>query len=256
MKEEDRDLTRFLWVHDTLNLKMNTEARRMRFCRVAFGIVSSMAILDHVNQHHLQLFEETFPETVNVIRNSLYIDDCNGGATTVADGFRLYKEMKNIYSEAGMNVRKWITNDPLLRAMFDEEDTISKIKGVDAETSYASTTLNPQDPAPIKILGTPWDIDKDEMIHTLKALENFPAGRITKKLLLSATMKPFDPIGILAVVIVTLKILFQQVCKDGGDWDDYLEPKFQSVWDKFLLEAKEFPGIRVPRKYGNMMSGM
>ncbi len=122
VKEEDRDLTRFVWVHDTLNLKMNTKARKMRFCRVAFGIVSSMAILDHVNQHHLQLFEETYPETVNVIRNSLYIDDCNGGVTNVAEGFRFYKEMKKIYSEAGMNVRKWITNDPVFQAMFKEED--------------------------------------------------------------------------------------------------------------------------------------
>ena len=255
VKEEDRDLTRFQWVQDPRSMTMDFKLRRMRFCRVTFGIVSSMAILDHVNQHHLKVCEERYPDTVKMITNSLYIDDCNGGAETVSDGLKAYEETKTIYNEAGMNMRKWVTNDPELQEMIDVRENASKGDSIDGEISYASSTLNPQESAPTKILGTPWDIVTDELIFSLKALNDFPAGRITKRMLLSATMRPFDPMGILTVIIVSLKILFQQVCKDGGDWNDYLEPKHQAVWDKFLLEAKEFPGIRLPRRYGDMFSG-
>ena len=254
VKEEDRDLTRFLWVPDNQR-SSNFQPRRMRFTRVTFGIVSSMAILDHVNQHHLNLVEERFPDTVKMLRNSLYIDDCNGGAETTSDGLKVYEETKEIYKEAGMNMRKWKSNDTSLMKMIEERENKGNVRSDVSTPSYASATLNPSELAPTKVLGIPWDTCTDELIYSLNALKDYPTGRICKRTLLSATTKPFDPQGLLALLITTLKVLFQNVCKDKEDWDDMLQPKHQAVWDRFLAEAKEFEGIRVPRRYGDVMSG-
>ena len=125
----------------------------------------------------------------------------------------------------------------------------------DGSISHAAAQLNPSEIAPTKTLGVPWDTETDEFCLTLNALTHYPSGRITKRILLSAAVKVFDPSGMLAPITVTLKILYQTVCQKSETWDELLPPKIQEIWDKFLEEAKEFRSIRIPRCYGDVMNG-
>ncbi len=254
VKEEFRDLTRFLWVKDPTDMK-NIEPRSMRFARVIFGGVSSMAILDKVVRHHLDTCEDRFPVTIPLIRSSLYCDDFDGGAKDDETGYKVYSEVKEIFKEASMDMRKWVTNSPTLNERIREDGSSMDNLPVDDTPSAAAMQLNPTEIAPVKVLGTPWDIVTDELCITLDSLKDYPTGRVTKKILLSGATKPFDPLGINAPVILTLKILFQSVCTKSEGWDDQLPPKQQEIWDRFLEEAKEFKGIRVPRFYGNPTDG-
>ena len=62
IKEEDRDALRFLWVTDPGS--ESPVLRHMRFTRVCFGIISSMAQLDYVIRQHLQRYEVNYTDTV------------------------------------------------------------------------------------------------------------------------------------------------------------------------------------------------
>ena len=105
VKEEDRDALRFLWPSDP-NDKKST-IRHMRFTRVCFGIISSMAQLDETVRKHLEGYIEDHPRNVEKILQSLYVDDISSGAKNVREAIDLYHLVKQIFRDSGMNVRKW-----------------------------------------------------------------------------------------------------------------------------------------------------
>ena len=254
LKEEDRDLFRFLISKNPDDPK-DDEVRRMRFARVTFGCVSSMAMLDNVIRYHLSTVADKYPLTVPVITNSLYVDDLSGGENSEDDGFRLYSETKEIFAGAGMNMRKWITSSKSLSRRIKECESETAGATEDSET-YVSEQLNREEKSATKVLGVPWDTDSDELFFTLDVLKKYGPGRITKVILLSASASIFDPPGILAPLVFTLKTLFQAVCKESCDWKETLSPECQEVWDKFLKEAKQFSGLRLTRCYGEVFKGV
>ena len=112
VKEEDRDALRFLWVNDLGSAE--PQIRHMRFARVCFGVISSMARLDITIRHHLSLFEGRYADTVKRIRNSLYVDDLTSGHNSSDEAWKFYEETKFIFAEATMNIRKWEMSDEML----------------------------------------------------------------------------------------------------------------------------------------------
>ena len=246
IKDEDRDALRFLWVTNPDDME-NPQIRRMRFTRVSYGVICSMAQLDGVIFHHLQKCEERYEDTVNRIRESLYIDDVPAGADNDDDGRVFYKEAKEVFLEAGMNLRKWKTNSDLLQREIDRcEDVDVRPKQILVEERLP---MNPDESATTKVLGIPWDTTADELSFTVEAIKKYPPGRITKRILLAATASIFDPLGILAPIVVTFKMLFRKVCQNNKDWDEVLHPDQQEIWDKLLRDAKDYSGVKLRRCY-------
>ena len=92
-----------------------------------------------------------------------------------------------------------------------------------------------------------WDSNKDtltinfEEMLSLQELLEIPF--LTKRVLLSSVAKVFDPMGLISPSIILMKILFQNLCKNGVDWDDPVDSGTQKAWDlwlKDLTEAKTF----------------
>ncbi|XP_028403419.1 uncharacterized protein LOC114526117 [Dendronephthya gigantea] len=71
--QEDRNLLRFLCLKDPNDA--NTEVEHYRFTRLVFGLKSSPAVLGAVFSHHLQQHKEKQPKVVELIEDSLYVDD-------------------------------------------------------------------------------------------------------------------------------------------------------------------------------------
>ena len=250
LKEEDRDAVRFLWVKDPKS--ENLEVIHMRFTRACFGVLSSMSLLDYTIRDHLKKFEEQYPETVEKIRQSLYVDDLDAGDDDAVKAWKLYEETKFIFSEAGMNIRKWRTNDPVLNERFKKAESDPDGKDQD---SYSTENLNPKEIAPVKVLGIPWDVADDMMIFSLKPLEEYTyknrcSRKITKRTLLRALASIFDPLGILSPIVISLKILFQNVCKASVSWDEEIDEMYLKRWEQVIEAVEEFKGVQIPRFYG------
>ena len=57
-----------------------------------------------------------------------------------------------------------------------------------------------------------------------EVLINMNTDVITKQMILSMTVKFFDPLGLISPVILQLKILFQDICRAGiNDWDQEVD---------------------------------
>ena len=85
VKEEDRDVLRFLWVND-VNAD-EVKIRPLRFTRVVFGVCSSPFLLNSTIRHHLEAYRSTHPELIQKLVDSFYVDDVVTGALTVAEAF-------------------------------------------------------------------------------------------------------------------------------------------------------------------------
>ena len=234
---------------------MQPKIRHMRFARVCFGVVCSMTHLDATIRHHLKLHEARYCDTVKRVRNSLYVDDLSTGHDSIEEAWQLYKEAKSIFRDAAMNLRKWETNDTKLAEKIKESEIADMGTLVANSESYVSETLNPDEKAAVKVLGIPWDTKSDILNLGVGSLQSYASVMLTKRIMLRAIASIYDPLGFLSPVLVSLKIMFQEVCKESKDWDAYIDQDQQNKWDEFLKCFKGDQYLRIPR-YVNAGAGL
>ena len=108
------------------------------------------------------------------------------------------------------------------------------------DTNLGNSRVERESETTGKILGTMWDSNKDtltinfEEMLSLQELLEIPF--LTKRVLLSSVAKVFDPMGLISPSIILMKILFQNLCKNGVDWDDPVDSGTQKAWDLSLKD--------------------
>ena len=213
-----------------------------------------MFLLGAVIKHHLRLNQGKLSRLVNEVEKSLYVDDYSGGEVDVGKGKILYRQLKDLFHDAGFNLRKWNSNSEELQGFIDEEEKvqIEYDNGAYAQDdrTYSDVTLNAMLHEDSKVLGVKWNQQSDELLVDLKKVVRHECPNpITKRQFLKLASSIYDPLGILAPVVIRLKVLFQGLCKDGGNWDDQLREEVLAEWKTFCDEAKSAVSIRIPRCY-------
>ncbi|GFS97984.1 integrase catalytic domain-containing protein [Trichonephila clavipes] len=82
-----------------------------RFNRVLFGVNASPFLLAATIKTHIGKYMEKYPDTVRTLDHCFYVDDLVTGEDDAKSAFDLLSKAAKIMSEAGMNLRKWISND-------------------------------------------------------------------------------------------------------------------------------------------------
>ena len=74
-----------------------------------------------------------------------------------------------------------------------------------------------------KVLGMLWDCDSDEVIYSFsKIVERMRELIPTNRNILSILASLYDPLGVISPIVVSLKVLFQELCVDKVPWDQEL----------------------------------
>ena len=216
--EEDRDMLRFLWLKDPL--KEESEVIQFKFTRVVFGLRPSPAILGAVLSLHLEKYRAEYPRIVDLVNQSLYIDDLVSGGANVHEAFEVYKVTKHIMYRGGFNLRKWNSNS---------SDLLDRIRQCDRDL-VSSTDLDKRDELKessdltngvCKLLG----IDlRDEFVFEFSELIQFASKLLkTKRSGLKLTASLFNPLGLLSPFVITLKLMFQDLCTGQVNWDEIIK---------------------------------
>ncbi|GFW60031.1 integrase catalytic domain-containing protein [Trichonephila clavipes] len=209
----DRDFTRFFWTDN-----LNNEPYVLNFTRILFGLRPSPYLLAATLKHHFKKYREQYPHTFELLNSSIYVDDLICGQNDVPDALRTTLECLQIFSDAGMLLRKWRSNSKQLNLLWQQE-------GVKTESSETSAIdLRP----PTKVLGLAWDPENDLIYFDPKDLLKFMSRRgESKRFILSVVGHIFDPIGILGPFVIKLKCLLQELWTLGVEWDSGLPPKLR-----------------------------
>lgn len=69
----------------------------------------------------------------------------------------------------------------------------------------------------------------------------------TKRTLLSAISKVFDPLGLVSPFILMAKLIMQELWLLGASWDDQLSEETLRHWKQWYLQLHELDQLKVPR---------
>ena len=261
IEPEHRDFLRFLWVDDLD--KESPELMVMRFARVVFGVNSSPFILNATIRHHLNTCLPVDSPLTRELLKSLYVDDYVSGDGDVGSAFILSKKIKLCLKSGGFNMRKWNSNsEELLKALqedetFHEDFDKSDGDGVEEEDeSFSKSVFKQSTEKEQKVLGMLWNPTQDELIYDLnKTLGDVDAQPATRRLVLSTATRFFDPLGLIAPIILPFKIMFQKLCKAGRDWDELLDTELHHQWQTTLLDLRQAGRISFKRCYAEGLNG-
>ena len=110
--KEDRDMLRFLWLKDPS--KEDSEIVTYRFARLVFGLRPSPAVLGAVISLHIEKYRSEYPQIVDLIDQSLYVDDLVSGGATIQEALDMYKlpsiscYREDLISESGILIL-WVS---------------------------------------------------------------------------------------------------------------------------------------------------
>lgn len=98
------------------------------------------------------------------------------------------------------------------------------------------------------VLGLTWDKSDDTLRLNEAALEEVLPVQITKRFILSASYRIFDPIGFSSSVMLCPKILLQQIWLRQLDWDVDVDQQVRDTFVQWYNELLLLRQLKIPLK--------
>ncbi|XP_077536014.1 uncharacterized protein LOC144148339 [Haemaphysalis longicornis] len=73
---------------------------------------------------------------------------------------------------------------------------------------------------------------------------------VTKRFVLQAIARVYDPLGFLSPFLIKAKILLQDIWRENLDWEDPLPYRLRSIWPKWAEEVALLHDVVIPRFLG------
>ena len=217
LHNDHRKFVKFFWFTDG-------QLRTYQFKRVPFGLTCSPFLLYTVIHHHLKKYVDQCSNTTNIISHSMYVDDLITSFHHSEDIPKFQMEVKEIFSNAGMNMTKWASS-------------CSKLQGDDWEPITTDKK---------SVLGMAWDRDTDTLYIKGHVSYN-PSLNVTKRLVSSMLSAIFDPLGLVTPVMLPLKRLLRDLWMSKYDWDDTLNEEHSKQFLSSLKYCERLKGLTFER---------
>ncbi|UYV83509.1 hypothetical protein LAZ67_23001272 [Cordylochernes scorpioides] len=172
------------------------------------------------------------PGISKIIREDFYVDDLLTGCPTVEDANGLMQQLIAVLGSSGFVLRKWVSNET---SIIEDLPLLLRGKSEVMELNRKETNVN--------VLGIQWDPSYDALNISCKS---GPADIKSKRKIVSAIARIYDPCGWLSPTTVVLKLL-QEIWKLKIGWDEDISASIQRKWNTFEREMKHFQQISIPR---------
>ena len=228
----DKDFHRFVWRSDPSQVVLDH-----RMTRATFGVSASCFAANMAIKHNALELQDKYPQAVNAVCTSFYVDDCLTGADNIESAITLQRQLQDLFTCGGFLLRKWNSSEPsVVDAIFPELREMKEVHSIsDSEQGYTKT------------LGLEWDTKIDMFQITLAELP--PLENLNKRMLVSNVSKVFDVFGWFAPVTIRMKILPQRVWERRVDWDSPVPEEIQRAWQRWRCELPSLSSKGVPRCY-------
>ncbi|XP_036339778.1 uncharacterized protein LOC118749114 [Rhagoletis pomonella] len=217
LDEADRDTHRFLWYKSCPSADQHKpDLAIYRMTRVTFGITSSPFLLASTIRNHFDESLKSNSLLCEKLKASFYVDDLIFSEPTKEAAMHVAKQAQTVMEAAKFNLRKWNSNDVDVRRELSTE-----------EVGMAEQ----------KILGLAWCTVNDKISVDVKSCNDYiQTLRATKRNVLKAMAKIYDPLGLLGPFTVRIKILLQEVWRQKKAWDVIMDGETQSAFSQWQEE--------------------
>ena len=133
-------------------------------------------------------------------------------------------------SEAGFDLRKWLTNDSKLQKFFDSQKN-SKTKILnETNIAFSEGQFGPTKNNYKKVLGLEWDIQNDEIVFKFEPFICLAKSLTpTKRNLLKVCASFYDSLGLISPITARIKTTFQLLSKNQCLWDENMSSEIKSI---------------------------
>ncbi|KRY04490.1 hypothetical protein T12_1481, partial [Trichinella patagoniensis] len=97
----------------------------------------------------------------------------------------------------------------------------------------------------VTTLGMSWNCKNDELSYNI-SMEINEKKEYTKREVLSAASRIYDPLGYLTPFVIRAKTLIQELWKRGLRWEDPIPHDLKTTWTRWITEWKEIENVQIP----------
>ncbi|XP_054717285.1 uncharacterized protein LOC129226681 [Uloborus diversus] len=226
VSDEDQPYQQIVWRYNA-----EDKIQTYRLKTVTYGLASASFLATRcIKQIAL---DTPNPKISRILQEDVYMDDLLSGSSNFSDAISICKNIASILQSYGFNLRKWNSNSSKFLEEFPEQCS--------SETSFE---INRDAHVSSKVLGLFWNSTNDTFAFKVNLSLSPP---YTKRRILSESARIFDPLGLLAPCVVTIKIFYQKLWLIKGDWDSPIPKFMETEWLKFQASFNEINDITIPR---------
>ncbi|XP_043466350.1 uncharacterized protein LOC122501141 [Leptopilina heterotoma] len=205
---------------------------------VTYGTACAPYLANRVIKKLAQDEGMNFPLAKSIIEEDIYVDDVFFGGDDLVTAKKTKDQVSYLMMSGGLHLRKWASNNKsLLSGCISEKHE----KALDKESAENS---------PLKVLGLGWDPTSDcfRIGVSLDSIE-IP----TKRTVLSVIAKLYNPLGWISLVIVTAKLIMQELWLRKLNCDEKLPNDLMKQWFEYYNQLEVLKNLEIPRWIGAVM---
>ncbi|XP_025832766.1 uncharacterized protein LOC112905148 [Agrilus planipennis] len=228
IEENQRNLQLILW-----RSNRDEPVQTFRLNTITYGMAASSFIAIRCLHQLAVEYQAKYPKASKIIQNDFYVDDLLTGFNSIEEAITLQRQIVEILNSGHFALRKWLSNDASLLNKITTDNNLEKGK---LDLSNSSST---------KTLGIIWNPQQDSFGYATTKCNM--KGSVTKRTILSSIAQIFDPLGLLAPIVVTAKIIMQKLWQCKLAWDESVPMDLHSKWLKYRESLNLLNEINVPR---------
>ncbi|XP_045769764.1 uncharacterized protein LOC123870481 [Maniola jurtina] len=176
---------------------------------------------------------DRYPRAASVLENDIYVDDILSGCSSQSEALELQQELIRLMQSGGYELRKWISNDPvLLRDLPDDHQQVPHLFD------------NPDMQSLTSVLGVQYNPVED-VFSFRTDLTHGPS--VTKRKILSTIARMYDPSGWITPVLFRAKCFLQRLWLSGFTWDEPITGDLERDWINFKIDLARIEDVRISR---------
>ncbi|XP_046145385.1 uncharacterized protein LOC123988677 [Osmia bicornis bicornis] len=223
----DRDFQTILW-RDTPTDPIS----EYQLCTVTYGTAPAAYLAQRVLKQLGEDEGSSYPLAISVLNRQMYVDDFIFGADDRHLTLLTREQLVQLLQKGGFRLRKWASNcQPLL-------------EGIDPADHGLAYEKPFKDDDSLKVLGIFWNPESDTL--RFRVHEQQKAGR-SKRAILSAIARLYDPLGLVAPVVITAKIIMQKLWSLKCGWDEEVPSALLHEWTHFYSTLASLTSVAIPR---------
>lgn len=181
-----------------------------------------------------QLAEENgadLPQAAKAVREDCYMDDVLTACNTMEDAIKLQKQLSELLKRGHFHLRKWRSNNSKILQHLEEQCKTELMLTLDKEEA-------------LKTLGLLWNAALDCLQYQARVDEDYA---LTKRAM-SKVSQIFDPLGLVAPLLIKGKMIMQRLWEHDLDWDQVIPEELKTAWEDYCINLQRVHELRIPRR--------
>lgn len=196
---------------------------------VTFGVTSSPFLALRTIRQLADDERQHFPLASNAVFRDFYMDDFISSVESIDAARELYQQLVALFKKGQFHLTKWAINSEELLQEIPVHDRSPKVVDFNKDG--------------LKILGLQWYPKTD----VFKFKINAERKTCTKRNVLSAVARLFDPLGFLAPVTLLIKLIIKKLWSLNLGWDDIANYEMSTLWKTVQLQLELLNEFEIPR---------